>query len=146
MALGSLGMGTLGEYLPESRSPTHCCLPLLFLLLPVLFLLFLSPFRLPSASVRLSTLCSADSPPGPAPPVATASPLTLGTRRPSGTDGRRGTGKPSAQSAKPRDPSRRTGPHPVSRTERLSGPDSEIRLGLSCNGWTPGLRAHNETR
>ena len=56
-------------------------------------------------------------------------------------------GRPSAQSAKPGDPSPRPGPHPPGRTERLSGPDSEIPLGLRCNGWTRALeRATNRAK
>lgn len=51
--------------------------------------------------------------------------------------------RPSAQSAKPGDPSPRPGPHPPSWTERLSGPDT---LGLRGNGWIPRLGARNKPR
>lgn len=42
-----------------------------------------------------------------------------------------------AEGTKPGDPSPRPGPHPHGPTERLSGPDYDIRLVLLCNGWTP---------
>lgn len=107
LSIGECGIGILGEHLPESRSPTHFSLPVLFSALPPPppRTSFSPLFRLSSASVCKSMLSSAGYTPGTAPPVATASPLTLGIRRPSGSDWRRGMGKPNTRSAKPWDPS-----------------------------------------
>lgn len=144
LGTGESGMGTLRQYPPESHSPTHFPLPLLrFPSLP-------PPSPPLSIFLQLRLICmsllgSAGHTPGTAPTVAAASPLTLGTRKPGRRD--RGVGWFAKRSERETwGPLAALRSPPPGWTERLSGPDSEIQLGLLCSGRTPELGARSRPR
>lgn len=95
-------------------------------------------------------LSSAGHTPRAAPPVTAASRLTLGIKRPSKSDPRHGMGRPSARSAKPRDPSPRPIPRHPGRTRapqwpRLRDPARSVLQWINPGAWSAQRTAPNCT-